>query len=223
MPILPNLAPRNEVSLLLASPPVQSTTPTHRDEFIAGAILGMLGLTLFVIWLRKTGIPWYKRVRESRAERKNAVMDLEAALSTSRLPSPALGHSAPTTSVDARIHSRNQATPPQSTGDPVGPTESNRALEPSIHDPTSSSSSLRTDRTSTTGSISPDLETFPAFDPDYRPSFDIADVPLHSVRHSHVSDDTVESTDTGTSMGTTLSVGEAVPVRMTSYNIRHGS
>jgi hypothetical protein len=153
-------------------------------------------------------------VRSAQATQKNAVMDLEAVRGTPRVLAPAVE-------------------PPQELRYIALMPEQQRS-DTSHADASSSKESDNSDDTFNTARSEVDSVSFPELDPKYHPSNDLVDFPLDalhgSVRDSHASDSTVDSTGTCTTITTitTIEVGEAVPVCMilhspTLLSLRRGS
>jgi hypothetical protein len=236
MPVVATITPRNEATPLPALSPIQSTTPKNRGNIIAGIIIGIIASIFLVLFSINTGISWYNRVRKLRTVRNNVIMDQEAGIGTPHEPSQELPQElrqvAPIT-VGSELHSMQD-------NPPAMPTQSHEVQDiPEIHMPQSNHSTYTPEPTihesqdsssknsDNSNCIKPteltniDVEPFPTFDPTYRASLDDACIPNYSVRESHVSADTVDTTDTDTTMGTTISIGTAVPMRMTLHNTRH--
>jgi hypothetical protein len=215
-------------------------TQIYRGDLIAGIIISVIAIFIISYWVWRKELPWYKAVRGAKITRENAVMDLEAVLGTPRMPAreveppQELQHIAPMQMAEEQCQSRVPPTKLQTIQEAAMPesklsqsamlvasTDSSASkdpygdITPSVKSDKSNSSndSFRTARTEA------ESEPFPEFGPHYHPSNDLADYTLMqlqsaSVHDSHASD------STGTTLGTMIEIGEAVPMRMTSLSPR---
>ncbi|KAF1938686.1 hypothetical protein EJ02DRAFT_425492 [Clathrospora elynae] len=232
MPALPTLTRRDELAPSPLTPASsQSIDPGFPSDLIAGVTLGVAGLVLIGFWSYGTGYPWYKRVRELKAMRKKGLADPEAVLAYTRDPVPRRDlppihevHSS--SSLEQQLNAvqdRVRETAPQAA----------RIQEQKISEATtiksnaSSRANINNLRNTMLSNITeltqPDTEPYPASDAAYRPSCNVAGIPLCRVRDSQASAATVDTTETGSSDDTVFSIGEAVPMRMTMLKMRHAS
>lgn len=212
MPFLPILR-RNRFS----DPPPERS---YSGELIAGCIIGIIGLILVAFYIKEKGIPWYKRAQQLRKVRENAaVKDQEAALAFPSTEAPhELGEISP-----RPISGLNETLTDEQRPDIVE--SDDRALHGQSR-VASEATTPQSNQLNSTPVAKPDHEPFPAFDPKYRPSGDGprgSDASLHSIRDSQASANTVGTVETGFTFGTTVSVGDAVPMRITRHNLRRGS
>jgi len=200
MPVLPNLI-RRKADVPVAPSSESSTAANFSPVIIAGSIIGFFFLLFMTFWLVNTGIPWYKRTRNVRNARKNAVIDQEAVFgSTLRPPvqpmeEPELREIPTMTLEDEKLSHKD----PQSTVDGSSETFSSEMFGNIVP---ANDKTLK--ETGNQLALPVDI------DHEYvRDSFDLS---YDNVRNSGISTSTVNTR--ATSIGTTLSYGVAVPMRI---------
>ena len=199
MPVLPNLT-RRKADVPAASSE-SSTSANFSTVIVAGSIICFFFLLFMTFWLVNTGIPWCKRTRDARNIRKNAVTDQEAVID--QVPGPfvqptkelELREIPPMNSEDEKLSHEDT----QSTVDGSSDTFSSKMFGNNVP---------ANDTTLKETGNQPALPVGIGHE-HVRDSFDLS---YDNVRDSGISTSTVNTC--ATSVGTTLSYGVAVPMRM---------
>lgn len=169
---------------------------TNYGDIVAGTIIGIVGLLIVALWMKCTVIPWYKRTRQLNPGENNAIADHEMTIDFDplaqdfhqELPRIWEAHSGSSLKQQPNVtqyEPRRTSTPMESMQ-----IEHHGAESPYIN-AFSSSFLSNTDPATSKQIMETDQESFPPFDPHYRPSVPI---PMQIPPNGQVIVDTISPT-----------------------------
>jgi hypothetical protein len=194
LPLYPLIRPRNDSSTSDTSLALDNL----KVSIIASIALSIIIIVVFALWIQLQCLPWYRRSQAAKVARRKAIADHKAWYRSTKpiVRRPWTPHLVDVYSRTAHIqaqadHGAHVADSSHSDG--LG---DNNVLQTPSERVVSGSADLH----------DKDVEPFPAFDPEFRPSMESSnDLGLHWLRDSYQSHETA---------CTVASIGVAVPVKL---------